>query len=167
MARTIAAALDRFLELLRDARTGFRAQLESIAARDRVSLRPVAGSSLLLLNASPELVDQSCDVEYPQLLVYGEQMENLHREKFAYFSGTLRLAAELRVSSETNERLEADLHRYVEALLNVLDQATAEWESGLVYTGRYAVSWAPMRLGGHNFLQTARVSFVLDQFVAG
>lgn len=166
MARTTAAALDRFLELLRDPAKGFQSQLQSIASRDGVLLKPIARGSLFLLNAPPELVDQSGDSAYPQVFVFAEQAENQPKERFAYFSGPLRLAADIRISAETLDRMEADLHRYVEALLNVLRESPAEWNSGLVYSGRYSVTCLPVRLGGNNFLQTAKVSFTLYQFVA-
>lgn len=167
MARTTAAALERFLALLNDPAAGFQAQLNLIAARDGVVLRPLGARSLFVMNAAPELVDQSRDEEYPELFVFAERIENLQREKFAYFSGTVRLGAEVRISSEVPDRLETDLHRHVEALLNVLHSAPAEWGQGLAYTGRYVVSFAPAKLGGNNFLQTAKISFELDQFVGG
>lgn len=167
MARTAAAALERFLELLRDPTTGFQAQLQSIATRDGVALRPVAARSLFVLNAPADLVDQSRDAEYPELFVFVEQMENRRREKFGYFSGTLRLAADVRISAEIPDRLEIDLHRYTEALLSVLHSSPGEWLSGLLYTGRYTVSFSPARLGGNNFVQSAKVSFELEQFIAG
>lgn len=165
MARTTAAALDRLLELLRDSTAGYVAQLQSIATRDGVALRPPSARSMVTLNASADLLDQSLDAEYPQLLVFAEEMENLAREKFAIFSGPLRLGAEIRISAEVTGRIEADLHRYTEALLNVLHGSVGEWQTGLVYSGRYRVAFAPARLGGENFLQSARVSFELEQFV--
>jgi hypothetical protein len=165
MARTIAAALDRLLEKLSDPASGIGSQLRMIAARDHVTLAPPAPRSLILLNASPELLDQASDSAYPQVLVFGDQMENEQREKFSYFSGTLKLAADIRISAERLDRLEADIHRYAEAFLNVLCSGSREWGNGLVFTGRYSVSLSPVRIGGNNFLQSARISFPMEQFV--
>ena len=166
MARTTAAALDHFFGLLRDPAAGLQAQLQSVAMRDGVALRAVSARSMFLLNAAPDLMDHSRDAEYPELFLFAEQMENVQREKFSFFSGTLRLGAEVRISAETPDRLETDIHRYCEALLNVLHAAPGEWIPGLVYSGRYQVMYSPVRLGGDNFLQTARVTFTLNQFVS-
>jgi len=165
MARTIAAALDRTLEKLRDAANGLQAQLAQIAARDRVTLGPVSARSLALLNAPADMLDQALDIAYPQVLVFGESAESQHKEKFATFSGTLRLGIEIRISSEVLVRIEADLHRYVEAVVSALGSGTPEWASGLVYSGRYTVTYSPVRLAGHNFLQSARIGFSLEQYV--
>lgn len=165
MAKTAALALERFVELLREPATGFQAQLNSIAARDGVPLKPLPQRSLFVMNAAPELVDQSRDADYPELFLYAETLENAGREKFAYFSGPVRLGAEIRISSEVPDRLESDLHRHVEAVLNVLHSAPQEWRPGMVFTGRYMVTCAPARLGGNNFLQTAKVSFDIDLFI--
>lgn len=165
MAKTAALAIERFIELVRDPSAGFQAQLSSIAARDRVSLKALARRSLFVMNAAPELVDQSRDADYPELFVYAERLENEAREKFASFSGTVRSAAEIRISSEVPDRLEADLHRYLEAIVNVLQQAPQGWEPGMVFTGRYTVTCSPARLGGENFIQTAKINFDLDLFI--
>jgi hypothetical protein len=162
--KTAAAALERFVDLLRDPASGFQAQLNRIATRDGVSLKALAPRSLFVMNAPPELVDQSRDADYPELFVFAEALENTQREKGASFSGTARLGADVRISSEIPDQLEADLHRHVEAVLNVLDAAGAEWGPGIAYGGRYSVACAPARLGGNNFLQTARISFDLDLF---
>lgn len=165
MARTAAAAIDQFLLLLRDATTGFPAQLQSIASRDGVFLRPISLRSTFQVNAPADLMDQNRDAEYPQLFVFAEQVENQRREKFSVFSGTVRLAAEVRITSDAPERLEADLHRYTEALINVLDAAEGEWAPGIIFSGRYIATYGAVRVGAENFLQSARVTFDVDQFV--
>jgi hypothetical protein len=165
MSRTIAAALDRAIEKLRNNEDGIGAQLAAIAGRDHVALSPVTGRSLALLNAPADLLDQAIDLTYPQVFIFGEQMENQHKEKFASFSGTLQLGIDVRISADVVDRIEADLHRYVEAVLNALGAAHSEWASGLMYGGYYSVSYSPLRLAGHNFLQSARISFALEQYV--
>jgi hypothetical protein len=166
MARTTAAALERFLEWLREPGGGLDAQLRAIAARDRTVLAPVSAKNLAMKRGTPEMVERVRTAEYPQLLVYAEQTENEQREKFAAFSGTIRLAAEVRITSEALDGLEAAIHRYVEAAVRVLSSAPGEWLAGLVYTGKYTVTYAAARAGGENYLQSAKVSFVLQQFVA-
>ncbi len=166
MPKTIAAALERVLERLRDQSNGLRAQITAIAARDRVTLAAVSPQSLALLNAPPDLLDQALDTPYPQVLVFGEQIENLHKEKFATFSGTLRLGLDIRISAEILDQLEMHLHRYVEAAIGALTWGPAEWGDGLVYSGRYTVVCSPVRLAGVTFLQSARISFSLEQHIS-
>ncbi len=166
MARTIHAALEHVLELLSDPYQGLAAQLSEIGSRDRVTLAPVAARSIALLNAPNDLLDQARDARYPQLLLFAEQMDNQQREKFAYFAGVLRVAAEMRLSSDSLDRMEENLHRYVEAVINVVHSADPRWNDEMTYTGRYSVNYSPIRAGGHNFIQSARISFAVDQFVA-
>ena len=166
MARTIAAALDHLRALLADPTSGMNAQLGSIEARDGVTLDRIAANRFALLNMHSELVDQTDEAGYPAVLLSAEQAENLNREKFAYFSGPLRLGAEVRVSAERPDSLEAHVHRYVEAMVNVLQASSGDWPDGLVYSGRYAVIFSPARMGGDNFLQSARLSIALEQHVA-
>lgn len=166
MARTIHAALEHALELLSDPYQGLPARLSEISSRDHVPLAPITGRSMALLNAANDLMDQARDARYPQLLLFAEQMDNQQREKFAYFAGVLRLAAEVRLSSDSLDKMEENLHRYVEAVINVVHSADPRWSDDTTYTGRYSVNYSPVRAGGHNFIQSARISFAVDQFVA-
>ncbi len=165
MARTTAEALDHLRALLTDAATGMNAQLGGIESRDGVILERLSDQHFALRNMPADLADQTREAGYPSVFLFAEQAENLNREKFAFFSGPLLLGAEMRITADRSDRLEADLHRYVEALLNVLQASRGEWTDGLVYSGRYAVTFAPSRLGGENFLQSARVSIPLEQYV--
>ena len=166
MARTIAEALDHLRVLLTDPTSGMNAQLGSIEGRDGVILDRIAADRFALLNMPSDLADQTEEAGYPAISLFAEQAENLNREKFAYFSGPLRLGAEVRVSAERPASLEADVHRYVEALVNVLQASPGEWSAGLVFSGRYTVNFSPARLGGNNFLQSAHLSIALEQHVA-
>ena len=166
MARTTAEALERLRSLLTDPAKGVNAQLATIEARDGLILDRVADEQFALMNLPSDLADQALDAGYPAVYLFVEEAENLNREKFAYFSGPLRVGAEVRLSAEDPGGLEANIHRYIEALLNVLQASRGEWSAGLVYSGRFAVRFSATRLGGNNFLQSARLSIALEQFVA-
>lgn len=167
MARTTAEALDHLRSLLLDPANGVNAQLAIIEARDGVILDRVAEEDIALINMASDLADQTHQSGYPAVFLFAEQAENLNREKFAYFSGPLRLGAEVRLTAERPDRLEPDIHRFVEAVVNVLQASRGGWPAGLVYSGRYAANFSAARLGGENFLESARLSIALEQYVAG
>ncbi len=166
MARTTAEALDRMRDLLIHPEAGVNAQIAGIEARDSVILPRVAEDQFVLMNLPPDLADQSLDVTYPALYLFVEEAQNTNSEKFAYFSGSLLLGIDVRVTAEDPEELESALHRYVEAVLNVLQVSRGEWSAGLSFSGRYAVRFSVTRMGGDNFIQSARLSLPLDQYVS-
>jgi hypothetical protein len=165
MARTTAQALDSLRALLVHPESGVNAQMAAIEARDGVIVARVPDEQVLLLNLPPDLADENLEINYPAVLLFAEEAENLNRQRFAYFSGTLRLGVDVRLSADSPETLEANLHRYVEAITNVLAASRGEWSPGLVYAGRFTARFAPARLGGVNFLQSARLAILLDMTV--
>jgi hypothetical protein len=166
MAQTTAAALDRLLALLVNPDAGVNAQMSTIEARDGVIMQRIPDAQVVTMNLSAEVADDNLDFEYPAIFLWGEEAQNDNREKFAWFSGTIELAVDLRITADGPENLESSLHRYVEAILNVLQASQGEWTPGLVFSGQYTVRYSPARLGGDNFLQTARLAVSLEQYVA-
>ena len=166
MARTTAAALDRLRNLLTHPDTGVNAQLAGIEARDGVILVRLAGDQFVFMNLPPDLADQSMDVSYPAVYLFAEEAQNVNREKFAYFSGSLLLGIDVRLTAENPANLESMLHEYVEAVLNVLQASRGDWSEGLSYSGRFGVRYSVTRMGGDNFIQSARLSLPLDQYVS-
>lgn len=112
---------------------------------------------LLVQNLSAELAEKSITLKYPAVSVYCERIVNELREKFRTFSGKVVLVAEVRVSEDRMENLEATLHAYVDAVTRVLDGNRGEWAPGMFYAGGYEVVIGPARHGGKNFLQSAKV----------
>ena len=51
---------------------------------------------------------------------------------------------------------------YVDAVTDVLDSQRGCWAPGVMYTGGYEVSLNPLKHGGKNFLQTAKITFELE-----
>jgi hypothetical protein len=50
----------------------------------------------------------------------------------------------------------------VDAVTQVLDANRGSWGEGAFYAGGYEVSFDPIRHGGKNFIQSAKVSFEVD-----
>jgi hypothetical protein len=113
-------------------------------------------------NVVAEILEKSSGVSYPSMQVYCERVTNSLREKFRTFSGKARMVIEPRVSQDRAEGLESTLQLYVDAVTQLLDANRGDWGQGMFYTGGYEVSFSPMRHGGRNFLQTAKVAFEID-----
>ena len=140
--------------------------MSAIEARDGVIMQRIPNAQVVTMNLSAEIADDNLDFEYPAIFLWGEEAQNDNRERFAWFSGTIELSLELRLTAELPEALEPSVHRYIEAILDVLQNSQGEWTPGLIFSGQYTVRYSPARLGGDNFLQTARLSVNLEQYVS-
>ena len=121
--------------------------------------QPIGASHVLGRNVSPEIAEKSTGAVYPTFHVYCDKVNNALREKFRTFSGTARMTVEVRASQDRLEMLEQRLGVYVDAVTAVLDGKRGDWGLGMFYTGGYDIAIAPVRHGGRNFLQVAKVSF--------
>jgi len=113
-------------------------------------------------NVSFELTERAQTAKYPAVYVYTDRVRNLLTEKFRTFSGKVRTVAEVRVSQDRIEGVEEQSRLYVEAVTQVLDSNRGSWGEGAFFTGGYEVSIDPVRHGGKNYLQIARVEFEVD-----
>jgi len=157
MAQVTRALTGRLAEMLAGAgglpyAVGTRAELGS----------PAASPVVLAQSISHELADRTAGVQYPAVYVYCEKLTNELREKFRAFSGKARLVIEVRVSHDRLEELGKMLDFYVEAVTSVLDSRRGDWGNGAFYAGAYEVSFGPVKHGGKNFIQTAKVSLEVD-----
>ena len=138
---------------------GVAANVAALAVNLNVTTGPPA---VLAQNVAPDIAERAGTAQYPIIQVYCGKLQNLLREKSRTFSGTVEMIAEVRISQDRLDGLEVLLQLYVEAVTAALDQTRGDWESGMFYTGGYEVSYTPVKHGGRNFLQTAKVAFVLD-----
>lgn len=165
MARTTAEALDRLQALLLNPDTGVNMRMSAIEARDGVIMTRIPTDQIVEMNLSAAFVDENLDSDYPAIYLFGDEAVNENQERFAWFSGSISLGLEVRISADRPDSMESSLHRYVEAVLDVLQDSQGEWSAGLIYSGRYSIRYSPITLGGDNFLQIAQLSLVLEQFV--
>jgi hypothetical protein len=101
-------------------------------------------------------------VKYPLIQVYSDRVRNLLTEKFRTFSGKIRTVAEIRISHDRFEGIEERLRLYADAVTQVLDANRGSWGQGAFYTGGYEITFDPVKQGGKNFLQAAKVTFEVD-----
>jgi hypothetical protein len=158
----VAGVVTRKLESLLRGEAGVQAALSVISDLESIDVPPFHGQQVIAQNASPELAERSTVNKYPVLFVYCSKLANLLREKFRRFSGEAHMTVEVRVSQDRLDELEARVQMYVDAVIRVLDQSRGDWGDGVFYAGTYEVSYGPVKHGGRNFIQIAKVAFAVD-----
>jgi len=142
--------------------TSANTELGVMAGRDGADWKLLEEKSVRMENISAELADQNRTVIYPAVYLYSARMENLLRRKFTGFAGPIRFTADVRCTGERYEGLERELASYVEAVTTALGANTGSWGSGLIYNGAYTVKFEPVKLGGRNFIQSARIELDVE-----
>jgi hypothetical protein len=162
MARTGSVATRKFVEFLTAPDTGVNQALAGLAADTGVMLAELPLERIASQNVAADLAERSTAVKYPVVQVYSDRVRNLLTEKFRVFSGKVRTVAEVRVSQDRLEGMETQTQLYVDAITQVLDTNRGSWGEGAFFTGGYEVTFDPVKHGGRNFLQIAKVSFEVD-----
>ena|SRR6266404_1003548 len=111
---------------------------------------------------APELAEKTAGAKYPAIHVYCGKVSNLLREKFRTFSGEAQMVAEVRVSQDRLEGLEAQTQSFAEAVTGALDGERGDWGDGMFFGGGYEIAYGPVKHGGRNFLQIAKVTFTVE-----
>jgi hypothetical protein len=136
--------------------------VDALSAQLQVTLPAVSAQQIVPQNIAPELSDRSTAGKYPLVYVYCGKIVNQLREKFRTFSGNAQMVAEVRVSQDRIEEMESHLQFYADAIMQVLDNHRGDWGDGVFYGGGYEVAFAAVKHGGRNFIQSAKVAFVLE-----
>ena len=145
------AAADKMVSLLK----GPQGLNDNLAA---MSLPIIHDRQIMAQNVSLELAEKSGEARYPAVHVYCEKVHNEMREKFRAFSGRAAVAIELRVSQDRLEGIEQNLQACTDAITQVLEQSRGDWGNGLYYGGAYDVTFAPVKHGGRNLIQVAKIA---------
>jgi hypothetical protein len=161
MAALGSIATSRVREIM-TAATGLPYAVSAIAERDRVELPRIDASQVVAQNVANATAERSAGVTYPAVYTYCEGLENLQKEKFRTFSGKAYMVVEVRVTHDRLERVSKNLEYYTGAVTEVLDANRGDWGAGMFYTGGYKVEFGPIKHGGKNFLQTAKILFEVE-----
>jgi hypothetical protein len=145
--------------------TAINSAVATLALDSGIALAPIPSKQIITQNMSIEIFEKSSVVKYPVIQIYSDRVRNLLTEKFRKFSGKVRTVAEVRVSQDRIEGLEDQLRLYVDAVAQVLDSNRGDWGQGAFYAGGYEVAFDPVKQGGKNFLQVAKVTFEVDMSV--
>lgn len=141
---------------------GLPAAVEALNVQQGMKLPSITPQQIIAQNVTPDLSEQSSANNYPMVYVYCNKVVNLLREKFRAFSGETQMVVEARVSQDRLDQLETNLQAYVDAVTQVLDNNRGDWGDGVFFDGGYEVAFGGVKHGGRNFLQIAKVSFVLE-----
>ena len=136
--------------------------VDALSAQQQATMPAISTQQIVSQNIAPELSDRSTASKYPLVYVYCGKIGNQLREKFRTFSGNAQMVAEVRVSQDRIEEMESHLQFYTDAIMQVLDNHRGDWGDGVFYGGGYEVAFAAVKHGGRNFIQTAKVTFVLE-----
>ncbi len=161
MVRIGDLATGKALQLLAAA-PGVNSALETLGQLEGLALPPIGERQMQPQNVSFELTERSGETRYPAVHIYCEKIANLLKEKFRSFSGKAHMVVEVRLSQDRLEDLEKKLRLYVDAVTQVLDQHRGDWGNGMFYTGGYEVLFAPVKHGGRNFIQIAKITFEVE-----
>jgi len=138
---------------------GLGACVATLAQAENLSVPQIAQTQIVAQNAAIELTERSSDVTYPMIAVYCDKIVNQLTEKFRTFSGKAVMTIEVRVTQDRLEGIESQLQVYADAATQVLDQSRGDWGEGMYYAGGYEASFLPVKHGGRNFIQVAKVTF--------
>ena len=161
MAQTASLATTKVNSLL-IAPEGLPAALSLIADLSGIQLPAFQPSHVIAQNVAPDLVERSHVNKYPTVHIYCSKVKNTLREKFRTFSGEIEMVAEIRVSQDRLDGLEILVQCYTDAVTQVLDSSRGDWGEGLFYAGGYEINYGPVKHGGQNFLQIAKITFTVD-----
>ena len=138
---------------------GINATLKHLRAEDKTI--PADVKHFSGQNVSPELLERSNSAVYPSMFVYCEKINNTLMEKFRSLSGTVRMVIEIRNSSDRLEAMEST-QIYANLICNGLESLRGEWIRGVFYNGEFDATYSPVRSGGRNFLQSAKITFEVE-----
>jgi hypothetical protein len=141
--------------------TGLPAAVEALVQQG-VGLLEITPEQIVAQNVAFEIAEQSTVSKYPLVYVYCSRVVNENREKFRAFSGEAQMAVEMRISQDRIDQIESKLQAYVDAITEVLSDSRGDWGDGVFFDGGYEVTFGGVKHGGRNFLQIAKVAFVLE-----
>jgi hypothetical protein len=142
--------------------SGLPAALEALSVQQGLTLPRITARQIIAQNVTPEVSDLSTVNNYPLVYVYCTKVINELREKFRTFSGEAQMVVEARVSQDRLDQIETNLQGFVDAITQVLDNSRGDWGDGTFFDGAYEVNFGGVKHGGRNFLQIAKVVFVLE-----
>lgn len=139
--------------------SGVNAGLGALTQGEREFAGLVDASQVRGQNVAAEMAERALGLKYPAVNVYCEKIVNDLREKFRAFSGRVQMTIELRRSQDRLEGIQNRLELYVDATMQMLNGSRGDWGDGMYFGGGYEVAFGPVKQGGKNFIQVAKVTF--------
>ena len=139
--------------------TGVNAGLAALTQGVQGAAAPLDAAQVRAQNVAADLAERSGGVKYPAVNVYCEKITNDLWEKFRRFSGKVQMAIEVRHSQDRLEGLQDQVELYADSAMQMLNASRGDWGDGMFYGGTYEVSFGPVKTGGKNFMQIAKITF--------
>jgi hypothetical protein len=139
--------------------SGLNVALAVLTHGDHAAAPFVDAAQVRAQNVAADLAGRSEGVKYPSVNVYCETIVNQLREKFRTFSGKAQMVIEVRHSQDRLDGLQDRLELYADGAMRMLNASRGDWGDGMFYGGEYEASFGPVKQGGKNFIQTAKVTF--------
>ncbi|HWB86045.1 MAG TPA: hypothetical protein VG675_18020 [Bryobacteraceae bacterium] len=158
MTKIGSAATAKVIERITGS-TGVNSTLGALTQPDSGLAGPIMRAQVNPRNASADVVGRSGPAKFPTINVYCEKIVNNLMEKFRSFSGNVQMAIEIRHSQDRLDGLEAALELYIDSATQMLDSERGDWGDGMYYAGGYEVTFGPVKSGGRNLIQTAKIMF--------
>jgi hypothetical protein len=133
-----------------------------VASGSGIAVPVLAAGQVISGNVAAELAEKTTGARYPLFRVSCGKLTNTLKEKFRTFSGHAEVTVEALVSQDRLEGIEDLLHGCVEAVTAVLDANRGDWGGGSLYNGGYEITFGPVKHGGKNFLQSAKIVLTVD-----
>jgi len=156
MTAPVIEAVTKFRELL-EADDGLAGSMESLKESYGAEAASGVGVAVRFLRAPAGLEEKAASLKYPLFHVYCDRIETERNERFRSFSGRMRLVAEVRMSQDRLDGLAERLQFYVDAVRDVVERQSGCVGGAFYLDGNYEVTIEPVKKGGLNFTQTARV----------
>lgn len=141
---------------------GLPAAVEALVEQQGIALPLITPGQIIAQNVAADISEKSTMANYPLVYVYCNKVVNEVREKFRTFSGDAQMMVEARVSQDRLDQIETNLQAYVDAITQVLGDNRGDWGDGVSFDGGYEVTFSGVKHGGRNFLQIAKISFLLE-----
>lgn len=156
MNRAEIRAVNQLKGLL-SAPEGIQATSSELIETDGLQFSALTGAEVTEMFVGSDTAEKAGNVPYPAVHVYCDKVANTLKEKFRTFSGTASLNVEIRVSDDQLASLNQRLLLYTGSVTAVLDARRGSWGDGIYYPGTYDIQYSPVKRGGRNFIQSARV----------
>lgn len=143
---------------LLEGESGLAASVEALKQSYIQDERQPAQAPVVMLRAAAEAPEKAWTLKYPQAHVYCDRIERRPSERLRRFSGRVRVVVEVRVSQDRLDGITEHLHFYTDGVRDVLEKNAGCLKEGLYLSGEYEVQIEPVKKGGLNYLQTARIN---------
>jgi hypothetical protein len=157
MTFTTMEVIDAVRALL-EGENGLNASIDELKQNYALDERLPAVAPVQFLRTPAETQEKAWPMKYPVVHVYCDRIESRSGERLRRFSGRVRVVAEVRVSQDRLDEITQSLHHYVDGVRDVLERNTGCLADGLYLSSEYEVQIEPVKKGGLNYLQTAKIA---------